>query len=770
MSSGNQVLLGFNRIQCVLAVFVVGVFGFLTACNSGGSSAPGAVTVFVTPSSTSVFIGKSQQFAASVVGTSNTAVTWTVNEANGGTVSSTGNYTAPMTAGTYHVVATSVASITSMAAVPVTVTVPQPAFTSIPPTAAAQGQPYSYTLAATDPAGTTVTFALVSGPNGATLSGNTLSWTPSEEQARQDNAFAVTATSTAGGTATQSWAVAPTGTVQGSMLIMHWSADGTVGIEDNSVTGYTWAALVPEADGSLLALPGTGYPDATWDIPGVPAGYYWLQFYPGSVVWTNANNLDYGSDAMGHKQLPVAVQIFGCNLTGLDPFDPANDELILYSVNAQAFELALEDQNPNDPPPAPYPAAGSTVCDATPTFPFGISGITGIDATEDDIATTAQWEDSNALTFFDVAGVIGPAFNQSMTIEGNSYPFATTVVSGALSTALSQSRDFSITFSAWESAFNAGGPVNAIPQVFEIEVNSMQQAAALPRTNPMLFGASPNTAFAAADSNAAWPKDVNGNTTWPQDGDFGTLTYNNPFTTGMGATFDTIYIINALAQYSIPFPDSTVPVQMQTTNTLWTPTLPDGFAPGIQPVGDPQVNGTSLFTATTVPTVSPTLTWTAPASAAPVIYAISICQPVLSGATASCNGVYSFVNYTQTTFTVPAGILTPGSSYIFSIESDSRTGFDPLHPNRYSLPEATAWSVSAAITVSSNAAPGVVHGDRSVMVAKPGKAKLPGSWSPVFGSTAAAKRRSFSRAYPQFVVRPQEQQPAGPNLQPAAKK
>ncbi len=646
--------------------------------------------------------------------------------------------------------------------------IPPPTITSTPPTTAAQDQPYSYTLAASDP-GTTVTFALVTAPDGATLGGNTVSWTPSSQQARQDNAFAVTATSAAGGTATQSWAVAPTGTVQGSEWIMHWSADGTVGIEDNSVVDYQWAALVPQADGSLLALPGTGYPDATWDIPGVPAGYYWLQFYPGDAVWTNANNLDYGSDAMGHKQLPVAVQIFGCNLTGLDPFDPVNDQLILYSVNAQAFELVLEDQNPNDPPPAPYPVAGSTVCDATPTFPYGISGITGIDASEDDIASTVQWEASDALTFFDVAGVIGPAFNQSMTIEGSSYPFATTVVSGALAPTVSQSQDFSITFSAWESAFNAGGPVSAIPEVFEIELNSMQQAAALPRTNPMLFGASPNTAFAAADSNAAWPQ-ANGNNAWPPDGDFGTLNFNNPFTTGMNAAFDTVYIINALAEYSIPFPGSTVPLQVDVGNSLWTPTLPVGFGPGIQPVGNPQVNGTSLFTATAVPTVSPTLTWTAPTSAAPVIYNIEICQAV-TGTPPGCNGVYYFGNYTQTTFTVPAGILTPGDSYIFAIEADSRMGFDPLHPNRYSLPEATAWLLSAAITVNSNAAPGVVHGDRSLLVAKTGQAKLPGLGSPFAGSKTVTKKQTpFVSSYPPFAVRPQEQRQVTPNLQPVAPK
>jgi hypothetical protein len=59
------------------------------------------VVVTVTPASTSVVTGATQQFNASVVGNSNTAVTWTVQGAGCtaaacGTISSTGLYTAPL--------------------------------------------------------------------------------------------------------------------------------------------------------------------------------------------------------------------------------------------------------------------------------------------------------------------------------------------------------------------------------------------------------------------------------------------------------------------------------------------------------------------------------------------------------------------------------------------------------------------------------------------------------------------------------------------------
>ncbi len=61
---------------------------------------PPAVTVSVQPASANIFLGATQQFQATVAGTSNSSVTWEVNgsvsgNAQAGTISSTGLYTAP---------------------------------------------------------------------------------------------------------------------------------------------------------------------------------------------------------------------------------------------------------------------------------------------------------------------------------------------------------------------------------------------------------------------------------------------------------------------------------------------------------------------------------------------------------------------------------------------------------------------------------------------------------------------------------------------------
>jgi hypothetical protein len=82
------------------------------------TSAPPAVSVSVSPSTASVQPSQTKQFSATVSGTTNTAVTWT---ATGGTINSSGLYTAPASPGTYTVTATSAADTSKSATATVTV-------------------------------------------------------------------------------------------------------------------------------------------------------------------------------------------------------------------------------------------------------------------------------------------------------------------------------------------------------------------------------------------------------------------------------------------------------------------------------------------------------------------------------------------------------------------------------------------------------------------------------------------------------------------------
>jgi len=85
------------RYALSLALGCVSVF--LEGCAGSSSRTPSStVAVSATPATATVALGKTQQFTASVTGSSNTAVTWSVaGGASNGTIAATGLYTAPTT-------------------------------------------------------------------------------------------------------------------------------------------------------------------------------------------------------------------------------------------------------------------------------------------------------------------------------------------------------------------------------------------------------------------------------------------------------------------------------------------------------------------------------------------------------------------------------------------------------------------------------------------------------------------------------------------------
>lgn len=102
----------------------------VVATVDGKASPPQSVkvtsnaTVAVNPPASSVPAGGTQTFAAAVTNAPDTGVTWSVREGTaGGSIGENGVYTAPTTAGTYHVVATSRYDPEKTAEATITVTV-----------------------------------------------------------------------------------------------------------------------------------------------------------------------------------------------------------------------------------------------------------------------------------------------------------------------------------------------------------------------------------------------------------------------------------------------------------------------------------------------------------------------------------------------------------------------------------------------------------------------------------------------------------------------
>jgi len=135
---------------------------FLAACNTSSTHTTPppinpppsqSVSVTVAPSTANIRAGATYKFSASVSGSSNTSVSWSVNSVSSGnstlgTIDSSGNYTAPASLpspNTVSVTAISAADTTKSASSAVTLLNPTPALTGLSPSSINLGN-YSLTL------------------------------------------------------------------------------------------------------------------------------------------------------------------------------------------------------------------------------------------------------------------------------------------------------------------------------------------------------------------------------------------------------------------------------------------------------------------------------------------------------------------------------------------------------------------------------------------------------------------------------------------------
>ena len=157
----RQTICAMSSRSCALPPHLLLLLAPLLAACGASSSPPSSnqnppppgttVTVSVSPSAANVRAGSAYLFSATVTGSSNSAVSWSVNSTPGGsaaigTIDSSGNYTAPSalpSPNTVSVTATSSADSTESALSAVTILNPIPVLTGISPASINLG---SYTL------------------------------------------------------------------------------------------------------------------------------------------------------------------------------------------------------------------------------------------------------------------------------------------------------------------------------------------------------------------------------------------------------------------------------------------------------------------------------------------------------------------------------------------------------------------------------------------------------------------------------------------------
>jgi len=116
--SNGIVIMGdrMSSTQCPLGQFTAGSYDFVT------TPLPTVGTLYVMPAVATLSTGSTLQFKAFIVGSRSSEFSWSVVEDGGGSFMDGGLYTAPLTAGTYHVKVTSVAEPGKSGTVAVTVT------------------------------------------------------------------------------------------------------------------------------------------------------------------------------------------------------------------------------------------------------------------------------------------------------------------------------------------------------------------------------------------------------------------------------------------------------------------------------------------------------------------------------------------------------------------------------------------------------------------------------------------------------------------------
>src|SRR5579859_7288235 len=151
---------------CIVAIVAA------VGCGGGAAQPPPPVSVAMSPAAPTVDQGGTQTFTATVTGTNNTAVTWSVQEGGvGGSITSAGVYTAPQAAGSFQVIATSQADTTKSATA--TVTVPAVAV-AVSPNAATvfAGATSPFTAMVTGTINVAVTWAVQEGAAGGSITGS----------------------------------------------------------------------------------------------------------------------------------------------------------------------------------------------------------------------------------------------------------------------------------------------------------------------------------------------------------------------------------------------------------------------------------------------------------------------------------------------------------------------------------------------------------------------------------------------------------------------
>jgi hypothetical protein len=544
-------------------------------------------------------------------------------------------------------------------------------FSSHPATAANEADLYTYSPTATDTANGTITFAITQAPDGATLSGDTVNWTPTPAQSRVANSFIVTATSSAGGSAQQTWSVTPTGVIHGQQLITWHKDDGAV-TTPNDLTSFPINVLIPSS-GGYTTLPGTGGADGAFTVSKVPGGTYMLQFY-NNYFQTSRGQIDLSFDILGRSDAQLASSMTRqLQVNGMAPWQ-TNDYFQWYSSNLNdTVDL--------------WPNSAITSGDTVLNLLWGVSGLRMLDASKSDTAYLGQLVPTlvstpsgsiqiyNLSKIYQVTGLT-EIDGQINTVGGGGATFSDVALTDSI-----EGNIKGASFVAMRSSLNPHGTADRTASYLDV----------LPYgANAGWFGNTPDL-FAYSGPPIM------------DDEDDGPLPFGNPYDSSWPLALAVQDFVKV--DYNVPGLGTVSKRAYSSILSTDMPTVSQPIAPLIGPVTSPQIDGIDFFQDQALNTLTPKISWGPPALGTPNQYVVTLCKWVPGASymdVCGSDAVTMAVFYTRgTSIVVPSGILESGSRYYFFIRSTSMAGLNlDATPYRLACPAGLAKSLSGMINVT----------------------------------------------------------------------
>jgi hypothetical protein len=504
-----------------------------------------------------------------------------------------------------------------------------------------------------------------------------------------------------------------------------WSENGSTNkaLDWSPISAYV-AALVPQPDGYFKSYTGTASTNGTFEIPNVPAGYYWLKLAPRDIYWTSSSTFDVGSDIFVTLANPTTPTPSTTNIsfsfTSLDP-----------TATPGLFQF--------DTLEAPFPAYRNLTNQGSTTFSGGFGFGSNIDPSSIKSAFVRQYEPT---AFGSIDGyVMGPSLtlsNLSLTTGGAN------TISGALNPTVPTSINLSIKGSGWASLSDHIAPTapTALGSSFYLSVqpyisadgpnvSSSKPIDLLWTGGNLISGTCTSGGFTSGRFSDFLLPTGPTNTPLTTDVDAGAVQYSDPFPSAWRRTFR----VCQTASVPISMPGgSTQNFNLLNTQTTSLPTT--AVKPLVSAVQNPKINGADLFTAATINGTAATLSWDPPAIGTPFGYTVAIMTPATSpGGTPPVGtlpvgalpvgtppiitvpvgtppgtiigGIGTFTLFSTTTLstaktsmTLPPDLLSSGKAYLFVITSlvDGKANME-TSPHRSLLPIANAQLISAPITI-----------------------------------------------------------------------